>query len=72
MSNHITKFSIKSNVLTLDKNDGSSNSILKCFKPDNIYINGNVCTKKCLVALIDNALNMDCDLILNSKLLEII
>lgn len=48
----------------------SSDSILKCFKPDIVYINGNPCKKKCLVALIDSSINVDCDLILHSKLLE--
>ncbi len=48
----------------------NGSSLLKCFRPDNIYINDNICKKKCLVALVGNTILCDCDLILNSKLLE--
>lgn len=48
----------------------SGSSLLKCFKPDSIYINENICNRKCLVALVGNTVLSDYDLILNSKLLE--
>ncbi len=48
----------------------NGNSLLKCFKPDSVYINENICKSKCLVALVGNTILCDYDLILNSKLLE--
>lgn len=48
----------------------NGSSLLKCFRPDNIYINNSVCKNNCLVALVGNNILCDYDLILNSKLLE--
>lgn len=51
-------------------NTVNGSSLLKCFRPDNIYINNSICKNKCLIALVGKKLLCDYDLILNSKLLE--